>query len=805
VTNPSLPISTAIPTTTTPDSPIWVTLDALRRRIRWYVWVQGFGTTATWLGMAFWADLLVDWFFEPSSGRRLVLLLVVAGVVGTVLANTVIRRLLVPLTDANMAMLLERRFPQLDDTLLTTVSLLAPPGQSGATDGCLGQSEAMAQSPAFSANPCDSCQILTSAGRYSDVLLDQTARQAARRITALRLADVFNLAPLRQSVSVGAALLLSILVFGLVAPSSLGVWARRNFLLADELWPRQTRLEVEGFKDGMRKVARGADLEIIALADLTMPVVPRSVEVRYRSEGGSSGRAPMSREGQAAPGCDRSQRYSHTFRGVLSPIEFDLVGGDARLEGLRIEVVESPKIDELALRCEYPAYTALPSRRLPVIGPMPIPRGTRVVIEGRANKALARVRIDTMTDGAPAESVWLKPAGDSSDRRVFHYAMGPLDNDLTVLVTLDDADGIESPEPTRLAILAVADQPPELSMTLSGIGTAITPQARLPVAGGVRDDYGVAKVWFEYAVNERAPTTKLIAEPGRVVTELAVDDALDVRELGLTPGQKLLLRLAASDRYDLDATPRVGTGTRWLLDVVTPEQLRAMLQARELTLRYRFEQIIEEVSETRDLLAHVGPGAGEPSSRGAESPAGRSKGAEPEDRAAGREPGDVPAAKAPSADRQAEADALRVDRAVQNSRKNAAETLGTAEAFDDVRMQLINNRIDTEELRIRLKSGIADPLRAIAKEMFPELDRRLAALRDALGDDRLARGRRDAAKEQAVAILAAMNSVLGRMIELEDFNEAISLLEEIINLQKKLDEQTHQRHKAQLRDLLEEK
>ena len=46
----------------------------------------------------------------------------------------------------------------------------------------------------------------------------------------------------------------------------------------------------------------------------------------------------------------------------------------------------------------------------------------------------------------------------------------------------------------------------------------------------------------------------------------------------------------------------VGTSERWLLDVVTPEQLRAMLEAREVVLRWRFKAIVEEVTQTRDVL-----------------------------------------------------------------------------------------------------------------------------------------------------------------------------------------------------------
>jgi hypothetical protein len=62
---------------------------------------------------------------------------------------------------------------------------------------------------------------------------------------------------------------------------------------------------------------------------------------------------------------------------------------------------------------------------------------------------------------------------------------------------------------------------------------------------------------------------------------------------------------------------------------------------------------------------------------------------------------------------------LIVERARQNGEKNAAETLGVAEAFDGIRDELVNNRVDTEELRIRLKDQIADPLKGINWRIQP--------------------------------------------------------------------------------------
>ena len=83
------------------------------------------------------------------------------------------------------------------------------------------------------------------------------------------------------------------------------------------------------------------------------------------------------------------------------------------------------------------------------------------------------------------------------------------------------------------------------------------------------------------------------------------DAALEVRDLKLKPGQKLFLSVKAADLCNLGKGPNIGAGERWLLDVVTPDQLQMMLKARELVLRQRFEAIIQETTETRDLLARM--------------------------------------------------------------------------------------------------------------------------------------------------------------------------------------------------------
>ena len=317
-------------------------------------------------------------------------------------------------------------------------------------------------------------------------------------------------------------------------------------------------------------------------------------------------------------------------------------------------------------------------------------------------------------------------------------------------------------------MVAVPDEPPKLAVRLRGIGSAITPRAALPVEGRISDDCGLGRIWFEHSPGDGEPRRTAIGLPSAGATELQIDRVLDCRDFPdkeISPGGRLLVSVKAADRSNLAEAPNVGTSDEWLLDVVAPERLRTMLESRELALRQRFEAIIAEASETRDALARMPLGS----------------------LAAGQG-----------------GTALRVERAAQNCRKSAHEILALAQSFENIREELINNRIDSEELKARLQEGIAAPLKRIAEQRIPELEHRLADLLDSLADDAVAPERRDRAVAESDAVLAAMREVLSRMIELEDFNEAIAVLRQIIEKQETLNRQTEQSHKDRLRGLLEE-
>ncbi|MDZ7615825.1 MAG: hypothetical protein U1E05_02410 [Patescibacteria group bacterium] len=755
-------------------------LARLRARIRRYIWLEGAASVVIWLGLAFWITLLLDWFFEPPVVVRVLALVASAAVLLTILARKIAGRLLVPLADSSMATVLERRFSHLDDALLTAVVLA---NRSVDPDECNAE------------------------------MLEQTCRNAVQRVADLPLRDVFNPVPLRKQVLLAAALAASVILFAAVQPAMFGMWAKRSLAMSHELWPRYSRLLVDGFDaQGCVKIARGGEFELVAKADTSWPVVPQVVEVRHQAEGGRRQRTAMSRQGNAAPGRDPFQEFVHKFESVLASIQLDVAGGDAAVRGLRIEVVDSPTINEMQLVVELPSYTASPTQTMPVSGVMQVLHGSRVRVRARSNKPLVRVRVDSVLEDPPPEPIVLEADQLDADRQGFELDLPPLHADKTLQFTLLDADGIQGREATQLRLVAISDAVPQVAVRLHGIGSAVTPKARLPVTGEIRDDYGVARAWFEYAVDQAEAATRAIRETTASATLELSDDALEAADLGLAVGQKLTLAVKAADHFDLAKESNIGTSDRWQLEVVTPDQLRTLLEARELVLRQRFEQIIREATETRDLLARMEFDAKASADDAAPDDAVPDD-AVPDDTMSG---GDAEeAGKEEAGKEEAEAEqaspmqqltrrTLRVQRALQNSRKNGHEIKGVADGFDDIERQLINNRVDTEELRSRIAEGIAKPLHAIADQALPELERRLESLQESLDDETLGPARCDRARQQADDVLLAMHTVLQRMIELESFNEAIDMLRQIIALQDELEKQTKERQKQKVLDLLED-
>jgi hypothetical protein len=798
-------------------TPIRELLEGLRRKIRTYVWLQGIALAIAWLAVSFWITLALDWMIEPPPAFRALLLVGVAAVLLWLVYRYILARAFVPMHDTSMAVLMERRYAEFGDSLLTTVELAEKPAHAAA---------------------------------FNQDMLTWTTAEALQHTKRVKLNELLQNAGLMRAVFAAIVLTLSVASFAVAAPEAFQTWVRRVLLMSEELWPRKTRLSIEGFTDKLVKVGRGSDFRVVAYADRSAEV-PETVQIRYRDDEGNPGRQTMAAE---APNYrEGRQAFSHNFPGLLSSITFDLVGGDDRLRDFRIEVVDNPTVSNMTLHCVYPAYMRRSPRDLPVTGLMQIPLGAKITLRASANKPLVSAKVERAAEQG-FEPVTTITEFSGSERRNFSLDLPPLADDMRLQFRLLDTDGIDGRNPVRLDLTAVADEAPRVALQLKGIGAAITPMARLPVAGEVTDDYGIERVWFEFQVDQSQPQSaaflmppsgkdSLVIEPERpemldlkelqeaagIVAERSAaadnqkpDDAdadpTDKNEAAAKPpddeptlklkeGQRLALVVKAQDQSTLEGGPFVGTGERYELEVVTPDRLLAILEARELQLRQRFETIIEEFTATRDLLARVEFGAAKAGTDGNERP----KGAEPED-VAGAEPEDRQkkpdeAGQLTPAEKRARERASRVlgaERTLENTQRAQHETRTVGMAFLSILEEMSNNRIDTPALAGRIKNEIADPLVAVADKRLPVLIGRLEELQKLIDDAKLGSAKVADSVREADAILLEMQTILDKMLEMATYKELVESLRKLIEQQDALNKETKQRQIENLKNLIEE-
>ncbi|TWT32137.1 hypothetical protein [Blastopirellula retiformator] len=754
-------------------------LGSLRRRIRLYVFLEGLALLIVWLAATYWVGLAVDYLpvtfgaSEMPRGARIVCLAAIYGVSTYIFYRWILIRLLARLSDTSMAILIERRYPEFRESLLTTIE-----------------------------SPVE--EELTEAA-FREGMIRRSLSQAVESSRQVKLNEIFNPWPLTRNAVLAVLLLISIGAFAIMSFDSFQIWGRRLYLLSDEAWPRLARIEVVGvevtrpagaedgvtstevvevipFKEGVATVARGSSPKLLVRAKADAEVVPTYCTVVYETADGARGSVAMQRIGTARNDYQRYVFQRKPLKSIISSISFDVIGYDHRLRDLRIEAVDSPAILSMQFDAAPPAYTNLLPRVEELTASSELPVGSQYKLLAKTNKPITRVEIANLRQQTNRQLTLAEPSTE------FELDFPPLTDDLALELTLIDSDGIYSEAPYRVQIAAKVDQPPSVSLQLAGIGAAITPDARIPLEGTVSDDYETKDSWLDVQPGD-GDITPFAVKP---TAKGEVSYVLDLKETEGAPkleaGSQVSLLLKATDLHDLTGGPNIGASTRYPLDVVTPSRLLSLLEARELGLRRRFEQILQETQQLREEFVRVQLDA----KRIATGPSSfSSSDLEADDES-------DPVAKLQQA---VELQLLRVQRTPQASRKAEEELRGVAFGFEEIRQEIINNRVDTEKRKERLENDVIAPINNIADVQEPELREVIERLEAALNDPTRSVEEATAAIAKTDEIILAMQQVLDKMLDLETFNELVDQIREIIQLQDELQKDTETEQKKLFRDL----
>ncbi|XZE51328.1 polyketide synthase [Planctomycetaceae bacterium SH139] len=796
-------------------------LRELRRKIRRYITIDAALAAVAVIVIAFWLGLAIDFLpvklggTEMPRSARAVLLFFAVGVLATVIIRFFFRRMFRRLPDESLALLLERHHPQLGGRLITAVQLNRP---------------------------------RKTGDLHSPMLLQLVHDEATAASQTVETGKVLRSKPLWSKAAVVFPLLLGVAALGLASPATLKQATARLLLTSDDPWPRRAKLRMVGvevplvsaseqgsrdavrlltFEDRVVRIARGggATLRIEAQADDAE--VPEVCTMYYQTASGVRGQVNMRRLGRVRDGYQSFAIDGPPLAGITEDLQISIRGLDARLDDYRIVAVDAPNITQLTVEASYPAYLREPG----LIGPdritnyqpgLRIREGTNVRLVGSSSTPVASVEAAVTSGDGNSEVV---PVDIAPDGLSFTLALADLRAPTTVVMVPVDSDLISAPSPYRYYLGVVNDAAPEVQMRLRGIGAAVTPEVRIPLFGSAQDDYGLAELSIQLAAvgEQPQPLHSLLAVPDR---EGAFTAEIDIRDLANAkqiprpqPGDKWNLFAEARDAYDL-STPHLTRSQLLSLEVVTPEQLLAVLERRELGLRSRLEQTISEMELLRDaldLLSREGwlpltdlrqsgvlhhPGFDQLAPF---SPAPRQNPAHlvafQQSPQTGGELKDADESGEPETARAVQLLKLRIQQAGLQATKTADELTGVAAGVDDILLEMTNNRVDTPDRSERIASGVRDPLRQIVDQPLAKLRTQLEALLELAESPTSGPASAGQTVRQAEEVLLQLNAVLEKMLDLESYNEVLDLVRGLIENQENLIEETEKARKQAIQDL----
>lgn len=764
------------------DPRLTTLLESLRSRIRRYVVWDSVLAIAAVILSAFWIGLVLDygpvWLGGTEMPRlaRWMLLLVVATAIVAIVYKMLIGRLGRPLPDDSLALLVERHHKELGGRLVTAVQLNTP-GRDG-----------------------DS---------HSPKLLEEVHEQAAAAIQQVDPNRIFRWEPLlRKAMIVGPLLFLSLLLL-IFSPSAFARAASRLTLLSDEPWPRRAHLEMIGielpivtasdeeaespelveFSDKHLRLPQGSSGTLRIRAKAEDAVLPTVCTVHFQTESGTRVQSNMRRIGRIIDGYQSFVVDGPPLTGLAESLSLDVRGLDDRLDDYRIEAIPPPALTEVKVRVRYPDYL-----REQGSGPVDfetlyqtglrIREGSDVSLVARSSSPLGQsdimIKSDLNSDDQP-------PHVYSDDGRELTISLAEFQSASLVSIVPRDRNAISAQAPYRYFLGIVLDQPPELDVKLVGIGTAVTPQAKIPVEASVSDDYGVRELSItaspvaiegegDDVAGETITVSPAIDREGRTAADLDLRDRVAAGELSdLVPGGAINLIVEASDHYDLNGSQHVTRSEVYRLQIVSAEDLLALLERRELSLRARLEQTIDETRSLRDSLDLLR----------------RQSFAEDQD-----ETDSDPT-------RQRQVRLLRIQQSGLQANKTSEELTGIAFALEDILLEMVNNRVDSVDRRERIGVGVRDPLRQIVKEPLQRLRDQIGEIEQSVDDAPSARTRSATAVQTAEDVLLKLTAVLDKMLDLESYNEILDMVRDLIGDQKDLLEETKSERKKRVLELFE--
>lgn len=471
-------------------------------------------------------------------------------------ARRLVWPLSIPISDDDLALLVERTHPVFRDRLVSALQLSRTRGAA----------------PDFN----------------SPELIDALVQETSKDHDAIRFDQVLTgrhvLPKLLQAV--GLAALLGLLAYHF--PGEAETFLARLF--GERRWPSEVELEVLGFEGKTKVVARGDNFPVRVVAKKKRPW---RVFLAYEVLGqGESDQVKMDPDVNA-PAEPGRYGFIHEFRNLQYPIRFRAVTRDIESETYELEILDSPTITGYRIRYRFPPYLHLTDTpaEFPLTDPnITVPLGTEVRLQADATddlrqaellvgprNALRRVPLQILADASGRPR---KVAGTFTvDWEAAEYAIHAV-----------SSRGLPTKDPPRHPIRGIRDQPPKFDVTRPRNRTEeVTVQCLKELLFRVEDDYGIreirvqARVLTETSKPDWPGKDRLLTDiefaSGRYGDKMIhVKDRLVLGSLGVKERDVVELRFVAQDFKDVGELNLTRIDPPYQFRIISVLELEAKLE-----------------------------------------------------------------------------------------------------------------------------------------------------------------------------------------------------------------------------------
>jgi len=562
-------------------APVTARLSRLRGAIRTLFALDGFSRLFLAMAAFVVVTFLLDWSLILPAGVRLVLLALGLGGFGVLAFKRIFYPLGVRITDDDLALFVERHFPELNDRLISAIQLTREPldtGREGATN-----------SPELVAALVADAEQATAQIDFKRVIVGKHVGKIALWAAAVVLA-------------LGGA--------GIARSDYASIYLHR-VVGGSTKWPQRTHLKVLDFTDNKKVWPRGEDLTIAVQVE---DHEPSKILLEYQFATGEKGRERMSPLA--------GKRYQFTFTRLTGPFKFFVEGGDDITAEHSVDIVTPPSIDSVKLFYEYPPYMRMantPADRPETSGNVVAPIGTKVRLEALTNEDLKSAVL----------AIGFKGKETVSDVPVAKTAEGHprlLQGVFTVSETLSEyalnltaLNGLGNRDPIRFTIKGVEDRPPDIVVKDPLGDEFVTDLCERPLEIEVKDDHGIARIALEYRILAQNPAktkdwtgvefnreqnSRDYGEP-----LIKSEYTLNIGQMGLSPGDHVEIKFRAEDYKDVGGR-NVRTSKVYKFSIVSVGTLEKELQdaIEKIKILLKNQKLRQEAawSRTGRLITNYG-------------------------------------------------------------------------------------------------------------------------------------------------------------------------------------------------------